>query len=76
MREVEFKMERDGLLKVGDTLPITEGKLPNSYYYVLGRSFAMSGNFPITDRLSSTEGTVRDIRVTDRGYYVVVELDE
>lgn len=76
MREVEFKMERDGLLKVGDTLPITEGKLPNSYYYVLGRSFAMSGNFPLTERLLSTEGTVRDIRTTDRGYYVVVELDE
>ena len=74
MRQVEFKMEREGLLQVGDTLPIKEGKLPNSYYYVLGRSFAMSENFPITDRLTATEGKVIDIKTTPRGYYVIVEL--
>ena len=33
MRREEFKMERTGLLEVGDVLPITEGKLPGSYYY-------------------------------------------
>lgn len=76
MRQVEFKMEREGLLKVGDVLPITEGKLPNSYYYTLGSSFAMSGNFPITDRLQATEGKVVDIRSTERGYYVVVVCNE
>nr|MCR4610476.1 hypothetical protein [Lachnospiraceae bacterium] len=76
MREVEFKMERDGLIKVGDVLPVTEGKLPNSYYYILGRSFAMSGNFPITDRLKSKEAKVLDIKETPRGYYVVAQLDE
>ena len=32
MRREEFKMERTGLLEVGDVLPITEGKLPNSDY--------------------------------------------
>ncbi len=30
MRREEFKMERTGLLEIGDVLPITEGKLPNS----------------------------------------------
>ena len=26
MRKMEFKMERTGLLEVGDILPVTEGK--------------------------------------------------
>ena len=33
MRQMEFKMERTGLLEVGQTLPVAEYKLPNSYFY-------------------------------------------
>ena len=71
---MEFKMERSGLLSVGDVLPITEGKLPNSYYYTLGRSFAMSGNYKITERVSATERKVVDIKETEKGFYVIVEV--
>ncbi len=73
---MEFKMERSGLLNIGDVLPITEGKLPNSYYYTLGRSYAMSGNYKITERVSATEGKVVDIKETEKGFYVVVELND
>lgn len=52
MRREEFKMERTGLLEIGDVLPITEGKLPNSYYYTLGKAYAMSANYVVSQRTS------------------------
>ena len=69
MRKMEFKMERQGLLRVGDVLPVTEGRLPGSYYYTLGQAFAMSANFKASERLSSAEET-------PKGYFVTVEFDE
>ncbi len=49
MREIEFKMERDGLLKVGDKVTVTEGVLPSSYYYTIDTSCAMSSNIPFKE---------------------------
>ncbi len=76
MRRMEFKMERTGLLDVGDVLPVTEYKLPNSWYYVLGSSFAMSANYPTSERLACASGTVLEVKETPKGYYVIVEFDE
>ena len=76
MRTMEFKMERPGLLAVGDKVNISEGTLPASYYYIIDPSLAMSGNFPFSERLQSREGIVTDIVQNDRGYYVTVEFDE
>ena len=76
MRTMEFKMERTGLLNIGDVLPVTESELPNSWYYTLGKAYAMSGNYPFSERLKSREGRVTDIRETEKGYYVVVAFDE
>lgn len=76
MRRMEFKMERTGLLEVGDVLPVTEGKLPNSYYYTLGKAYAMSANYKYNERLLSGEGKVIDVRETEKGYFVTVEFDE
>lgn len=77
MRQMEFKMERQGLCKVGDVLPVTEGKLPTSYYYTLGKAYAMSANFTFSERLQKcTEGKVVDIKETEKGFFVTVEFDE
>lgn len=76
MRQMEFKMERTGLLKEGDVLPVTEGKLPDSYYYTLGNAFAMSANYKFRERLKSAEGTVVEIKETPKGFFVTVEFDE
>ena len=67
MRNMEFKMERQGLLTVGQEVDVTESALP---------TIAMSKNYPGYERLQSRKGIVKDIKETDRGYYTVVEFDE
>lgn len=76
MRREEFKMERTGLLEVGEVLPVTEGRLPSSYYYTLGKAYAMSANYAVGERIQSKEGTVVEIKETPKGYFVTVEFDE
>ena len=76
MRLMEFKMERTGLLKEGDILPVTESRLPNSWYYTLGKAYAMSANYTVRERLKSAEGKVVEVKETPKGYYVIVEFDE
>jgi len=76
VREMEFKMEREGLLKVGDRITVTEGVLPSSYYYTIDPALAMSGNIPFRERMTAKEGTVVDIQENDRGYYVTVNFEE
>ena len=62
MREMEFKMERTGLVREGDVLPVN--------------AFALSANFAYGYRLVSREGTVKEIKKTPKGFFVTVEFDE
>ena len=76
MRQMEFKMERPGLTKVGDRLSITEGRRPTSYYYTIEYAIAMSGNYTVSERLKSREGIVVDVKETEKGFFVTMEFDE
>ncbi len=74
MREMEFKMERPGLLSVGDNVTVSEGLLPSSYYYTINPSLAMSKNIPFLERLEAKEGIVKKIEEQNSGFYVTVEF--
>ena len=75
-RTMEFKMERQGLLEVGQKVTVTEGVLPSNYYYTIDPSLAMSGNYPFSQRMRAREGVVTDIKQTERGFYVTCEFEE
>ena len=76
MRQMEFKMERPGLLKEGDEVTVTEGVLPSNYYYTIDPALAMSGNFQFRERMLARKGKVVSIIENDRGFYVTAEFDE
>ena len=76
MRDLEFKMERPGLLETGQKVTVTEGVLPSWYYYTIDPSLAMSANIPFRERLKTKEGTVVSIEENERGFYVVVSFIE
>lgn len=69
-------MEREGLVREGDRVKVTEGKLPRAYYYTIVPAVAMSGNIPFRERLVSREGIVKTIKQSPKGFYVIVEFDE
>lgn len=75
MREMEFKMERQGLVSVGDKVEVIEREGVN-YSYIIEPAVAMSGCYKSRDRLKSQEGIIKDIRENDRGFYIIAEFDE
>lgn len=69
-------MERPGLLEPGQSITITEGVLPTSYYYTICPSLAMSANYELRQRLKTREGIVKSIEERPSGYYVIAQFDE
>ena len=75
VREMEFKMERQGLVKIGDVVDVTEREGFN-YSYIIEPAVAMSGCYPNAERIKSRKGIVKNIEHTPRGFIVTAEFDE
>ncbi len=76
MRKMEFKMERDNLVKPGDRIHVTEGQLPETWYYTIEPAVAMSANYGMRERLKVFDGVVVDVHPDESGYTVTCEFDE
>ena len=76
MRQEQFKMERKGLVEEGQEVRVTERANGSLYSYIVEPSVAMSGIYRSNQRIKSTTGMIREIRETERGFYLIVEFEE
>lgn len=75
MREEMFKMERKGLVEEGQEVKVTERVNGSLYSYIVEPSVAMSGIYRSNQRIQSETGIIREIRETERGFYLIVEFE-
>jgi len=76
MRSMEFKMEREGLVRPGDQIHVQEGVLPYSWYYTIEPAVAMSANYSNRERLKVFDGIVKEVRTDESGFTVVAEFPD
>ena len=76
--EMEFRMERAGLIQAGDRVSLKEDTSSTMagtiYYYTIRDAVAMSNN--TKKRLRNLEGTVRSIEAKESYWTVTVEVEE
>lgn len=76
MRNMEFKMEREGLVRPGDHVHVSEGRLPETWYYTIEPAIAMSANYTNRERLKTFDGIVKEVRTDESGYTVVASFED
>lgn len=69
MRQEKFKMERQGLIEIGDEIEISEYQSFMNYSYIIEPAVAMSGCYPNAQRIKARKGIVRNIEHTPKGIY-------
>ena len=53
MRQEKFKMERQGLIEIGDEIEISEYQSFMNYSYIIEPAVAMSGCYPYSQRIKA-----------------------
>ena len=77
MRQERFKMEREGLVEEGQEVEISErSAVTGQYTYLVEPSVAMSGIYRTSERIKSRKGVIRRIELTEKGFYLIVEVEE
>ena len=77
MRQEKFKMERQGLIEIGDEIEISEYQSFMNYSYIIEPAVAMSGCYPNSRRIKAKEGTIVSVEKAPlSGYVVIAEFDE
>ena len=76
MRTIEFIMERQGLVEIGQEIEISEHDADSGCCYIIEPAVAMSGCYQGRDRLKNTHGIIKDIKHNNRGYYIIAEFEE
>ena len=76
MRQEQFKMERQGLIQVGDVVEISEFQSYMNYSYIIEPAVAMSGCYKNSDRIKAKTGVSKKIEHTPRGVIVTAEFEE
>lgn len=78
VRKMEFRMERAGLIQVGDHVELKEDSASTMagimFYYTIKDAIAMSNN--TKKRLQKKEGIVSSIDAKESYWTVTVEIDE
>ena len=77
MRQERFKMEREGLVEEGQKVEISERSAVTGQYTYLGEpSIAMSGIYRTSERIMARRGIISKIEKTEKGFYLLVEMEK
>ena len=70
-------MEREGLVEEGQEVEISErSAVTGQYTYLVEPSIAMSGIYRTSQRIKSRKGRISRIEKTEKGFYLLVDIDE
>ncbi|PXV96047.1 hypothetical protein C8E03_101680 [Lachnotalea glycerini] len=80
MKQLDFRMERPNLVKVGDCVEVSARDLQTlqglMYCYTIEPAVGMSGNIPISNKINNLNGTVSKIEDGPSYWTVTVDFDD